>query len=382
MNSGKSLTDKIPYQVCTRCIMDTSDPDIVFDENGICNHCTGFIERLQSRGYVKGESEEQWKQYVEVIKQNSKGNDYDCIVGISGGVDSCYVAYLCKHFGLRALLIHMDNGWDTEIAVNNIKSVAKALEFDYISYVLDWPEFREIQLAFLKSSSVDLEMPTDVAILASIYEVAAKHKIKYIISGGNLASEGILPLQWGYHSRKDMKMYNYIVKKFSKTRIKKVPVIGLVKESYYRLIYKMKTLYILNYVDFDKDEAKKYLMEHLGWKDYGGKHHESKITAFWQGYVMYEKYNMDYRRSTYASQICLQQITREEALFKLQEKPFDDEKVKEDKRYISKKLGISLEELEGYLKLPPKTYVDFPNNRKFIEKCYAIYNRFLNSKRV
>lgn len=382
MSSERSLRDNRPYQICTRCVMDTSDPDIVFDENGICNHCTGFIQRLQSRGYVKGESEKVWEQYVEVVKQHGKGKPYDCIVGISGGVDSCYVAYLCKQSGLRALLIHMDNGWDTEIAVNNIKSVAKALEFDYISYVLDWPEFREIQLAFLKSSSVDLEMPTDVAILASIYEVAAKNNIKYIISGGNLSSEGILPLQWGYHSRKDMKMYNYIVRKYSNIKIRKVPVIGLVKESYYRFIYKMKTLYILNYIDFDKDAAKKHLIESLNWKDYGGKHHESKITAFWQGYVMYSKYNMDYRRSTYSSQICLDQITREEALEKLKDKPFDEEKVKEDKKYIAKKFGISLEELETYLALPPKTYVDFPNSRKFIEFCYGIYNKYLNKKRV
>jgi hypothetical protein len=276
----------------------------------------------------------------------------------------------------------MDNGWDTEIAVNNIKSVAKGLGFDYISYVLDWEEFREIQLAFLKSSSVDLEMPTDIAILASIYEVAARHNIKYIISGGNLASEGILPLQWGYHGHKDMKMYQHIVSNYSKTKIRKVPAIGLAKESFYRFVRKMKTLYILNYVDFDKDAAKQFLIGHLNWKDYGGKHHESKITAFWQGYVMYAKYNMDYRRSTYASQICKGQITREEALLKLKEKPYDDERVKEDKKYVAKKFGISLEELEGYLQLPPKTYVDFPNNRDLIQFCYRIYNKYFNKKRV
>lgn len=382
MSSGRSLSDKRPYQICTRCIMDTTDPDIEFDENGVCNHCTSFIKRLESRGYVKGESEAEWRRYVDVIKNYAKNKTYDCIVGISGGVDSCYVAYLCKHYGLRALLVHMDNGWDTEIAVNNIKSLAKTLEFDYISYVLDWEEFKAIQLAYLKSSSVDLEMPTDVAILASIYEVARKHDIKYIISGGNLSSEGILPTHWGYHGYKDMKMYNYIVKKYSNVRIKKVPVIGLLKESYYRFFYKMKTLYILNYHDFDKDAAKKYLMEHLNWKDYGGKHHESKITAFWQGYVMYSKFNMDYRRATYSSQICLHQITREEALEKIKEKPYDEEKVKEDKKYIAKKYGISLEELEGYLKLPPKTYVDFPNNKKLIDFCYGLYNKYLNKKRV
>jgi N-acetyl sugar amidotransferase len=382
MSSERNLKIKREYQICTRCVMDTSDPDIVFDEKGICNHCTGFIQRLQSRGYVKGESEALLHKFVDVIKSHGNGKPYDCIVGISGGVDSCYVAYLCKSYGLRTLLIHMDNGWDTEIAVNNIRSLAKTLDFDYISYVLDWEEFKHIQLAFLKSSSVDLEMPTDIAILASIYETAAKYDIKYIISGGNLSAEGILPLQWGYHSKKDMKLYNYIVKKFAQTKLRKVPVIGLVKESYYRFIRKMKTIYILNYIDFDKDAAKKHLMKHLNWKDYGGKHHESKITAFWQGYVMYEKFNMDYRRSTYASQICLNQMTREEALEMLKAKPFDDEKVKEDKKYIAKKFGISVEELESYLNLPPKTYVDFPNNKKLIDFCYDLYNRYFNNKRV
>jgi N-acetyl sugar amidotransferase len=382
MSSERNLKNKRLYQICTRCVMDTSDPVITFDANGVCNHCTSFIERLQSRGYVKGESEALWRQYVDVIKNYGKGQDYDCIVGISGGVDSCYVAYLCKQYGLRTLLVHMDNGWDTEIAVNNIKTLAKALEFDYISYVLDWEEFKNIQLAFLKSSSVDLEMPTDVAILACIYEVARKYNIKYIISGGNLSSEGILPLQWGYHGFKDMKMYDYIVNKYSNIKIKKVPVVGLFKESYYKILLKMKTLYILNYHDYDKDAAKKYLMEHLGWKDYGGKHHESKITAFWQGYVMYKKFNMDYRKAIYSSQICLDQMTREEALTKIKEKPYDDEKVKEDMKYISKKYGISVEELEGYLQLPPKTYVDFPNNKKLIESCYRIYDKYLNGKRV
>ncbi len=382
MSSPKSLNSKRPYQICTRCVMDTTDPDIVFDAQGICNHCTAFLERLQSRGYVKGKSEALFQEYAEVIKSYGKGKPYDCIVGISGGVDSSYVAYMCKQYGLRALLMHMDNGWDTEIAVSNIKSVAKALGFDYQSYVLDWEEFREIQLAFLKSSSVDLEMPTDIAIPAAIFEVAARHDIRYIISGGNLTSEGILPLQWGYHPYKDMKLYEHIVRKYGKMRIKKVPTIGLLKESKYRFVNKIKNLSILNYLNYDKDAAKKFLMEHLGWKDYGGKHHESKITAFWQGYVMNKKFNMDYRRATYSSQICTNQLTRDEALEKLKLPPYDEEKIKEDKKYVAKKLGIKVEELEKYLSLPPKTYVDFPNNKTLIERCYKFYNDYFNKKRV
>lgn len=382
MNSEKNSKAERPYQICTRCVMDTTDTEIEFDENDVCNHCTSYIQRLQTRRYIPGKSEEEFQKYVTIIKERSKNKKYDCIVGISGGVDSCYVAYLCKQYGLRTLLIHMDNGWDTEIAVNNIRTLAKALDFDYISYVLDWEEFRDIQLAFLRSSSVDLEMPTDVAILGSIYKIALQHDIDYIISGGNLSSEGILPTTWGYHGHKDMKMYKHIVQQYGNVKIRKIPVVGLLKESYYKIIKKIKTLYILNYIDYDKDQAKKYLMENLGWKDYGGKHHESKITAFWQGYVMYSKFNMDYRRAMYSSQIIQGQISREQAIENLKIIPFDEEKIKLDKSYIAKKYGITVEELDQYLAFPPKTYLDFPNNKRFIDFCYSLYNKYLNKKRV
>jgi N-acetyl sugar amidotransferase len=362
--------------------MDTSDPHIEFDDKGICNHCSAFLPRLQSRRYVKGESEAEWLRYVEVIKKNGLGKKYDCILGVSGGVDSSYTAYLCKQQGLRALLIHMDNGWDTEIAVNNIKSLANVLGYDYLSYVLDWQEFREIQLAFLRSSSVDLEMPTDIAILASIYEVAAKYGIKYIISGGNLSSEGILPLSWGYHGYKDMRLYHHIVRKYSKVKIRKVPVVGLLKETYYRLVHRIKTLYILNYIDFNKDEAKQFLIDNLNWKDYGEKHHESKITAFWQGYAMYTKFGIDYRKAVLSSQICLGQVTRDEAIGELGVNPLNPDKIDADKGYIAKKFGISVSELNSILAEPPRYYTDFPNNKKLINFCYSLYNRFFNSYRV
>jgi N-acetyl sugar amidotransferase len=382
MHSSSNSMYNRPYQQCNRCVMDTSDPHIEFDDAGICNHCTAFIGRLESRRYVKGDSEAEWLRYVEVVKAKGIGKKYDCIVGVSGGVDSCYTAYLCKQQGLRALLIHMDNGWDTEIAVNNIKSLATTLGYDYLSYVLDWEEFREIQLAFLRSSSVDLEMPTDIAILASIYEVAAKYGIQYIISGGNLSSEGILPLSWGYHGYKDMRQYRHIVRKYSKVKIRKVPVVGLFKETYYRLIHRIKTLYILNYIDFNKDEAKQFLIDNLHWKDYGGKHHESKITAFWQGYAMYTKFGIDYRKAVLSSQICLGQVTRDEAIETLKINPINLEKVDADKSYIAKKYGLSVSQLNSILAEPPRYYTDFPNQKKFIDFCYRLYNRYFNKSRV
>ncbi len=213
------------YKVCSYCVMDTSDEDIIFNDKGRCNHCLDFEVVLRDSKYAKNNSEEKLNKLLNTVKLKGEKKKYDCLVGISGGVDSCYMAYLCKKWGLKPLLIHMDNGWNSEIAVKNVKKMVDKLGFDYVSYVLDWREFREIQLAFLKSSIVDLEMPTDIAIAASLYETAAKHGIKYIISGGNFSGEGILPLTWGYHVLKDEKLYRKIVKTYSNTNIKETPIV-------------------------------------------------------------------------------------------------------------------------------------------------------------
>lgn len=362
--------------------MDTSDPDIVFDKEGNCNHCNDYLNILKSQTYQGEASDKQLAAIVELIKKKGKGREYDCIMGISGGVDSCYSAYLAKKFGLRVLLMHMDNGWDSEIAVKNIRNVNEHLGYDYISYVLDWSEFREIQLAFLRSGIVDLEMPTDIAIAASIYETAAKYNIKYIISGGNLSGEGILPLQMGYHVLKDMKLYNHIVKKYSKVKLSTIPTVGLWGEFYYKFVRNIRTIYMLNYVPYNKDKARDFLKDELGWKSYGGKHHESKITGFWQGYAMPYKYNMDYRRTTLASEICEGQVTREDALAKLEKPYYDEEKAKLDIKYISKKYGISEDEMNNILNSPPKTYVDFPNNKNNIQSVYNLYRNLFPQKRL
>jgi N-acetyl sugar amidotransferase len=355
--------------------MDSSDMDIVFDEKGICNHCTDFEKILAQPRYTE-DSDEKLEQLIEKIKLKGKGRPYDCLVGISGGVDSCYTAYLCKKWGLRPLLMHMDNGWNSEISVGNVKKIVDKLGLDYVSYVLDWDEFKEIQLGFLRSSIVDLEMPTDIAIAASLYETANKHTIPYIISGGNYSGEGILPLTWGYHVLKDEKLYRHIVKKYSKLKLKKVPVVGLKGEIYYKFVKGIKTVYPLNLVQYNKDEAREFLKKEFDWQDYGGKHHESRITAFWQSYAMPSKYNMDYRRATYSAQIISGQITREEALEKLKSLPYDAVKIESDKQYIAKKYGISLDELERCLALAPKTYKDFPNDKKKIDWFYGLYRKY------
>jgi N-acetyl sugar amidotransferase len=368
------------YRICNRCVMDTSDMDIVFDASGFCQHCTNFLSFLGQPALDRNNADNHLQNMVSQIKSRGAGLPYDCLVGISGGVDSCYTAHLCHSLGLRPLLLHMDNGWNSEIAVGNIRRIIEKLNLDYVSEVLDWNEFREIQLAFLKSSIVDLEMPTDIAILASICKTAEKYKIPYIVSGGNFSGEGILPLTWGYHPLKDMKLYRYIVRTHSKVKIRKTPTIGLLGEFYYKFVKRIKTVYPLNYANYDKDKAREFLKLEFGWQDYGGKHRESKITAFWQSYVMPTKYGMDYRRATYSSQICTEQMTRAQALSALERPSYVPEEVLKDKQYIAKKYQISLDDLERYLLLSPRTYKDFPNNRWLIQTAYKLY-RTIFSKR-
>lgn len=370
------------YQICTRCVMDTSDRFITFDKEGRCNHCSKLLDSIKRNAYIEGVSEERWKAILSNIRAKGQSRRYDCIVGISGGVDSSYTAHLCKEWGLRPLLLHMDNGWDTEISVKNIKSIADRLGFDYISDVLDWNEFRDIQLAFLKSSIVDLEMPTDIAIAASIYKAAAKHGIKYIVSGGNSSGEGILPLQMGYHVYKDMRLYRHIIRNFSEVTLRKTPTVGWLGEIYFKFIKNIRTVYPLNYLPYDKDKVRDFLIDEYGWESYGGKHHESKITAFWQAYAMPKKYNMDYRRATLSSQICSGQVSRSVALEQLNDLPYDESKIDSDKRYIAKKYRITVEELEKYLSLEPKTYLDFPNNKTLIEFIYATYGKIFRTHRT
>src|SRR5688572_6692619 len=223
------------YQQCTRCVMDTTDPEIQFDELGVCNHCTGFLQKLEEVKALRKFGEEHLDEIIQKIKDSGKGNKYDALLGVSGGVDSTYLAYLLKQYGVRTLLVHLDNGWNADDANLNIKNIVKKLGFDYESYVLNWEEFKDIQLAFLKASVVEAETPTDISILGALHSMAAKYGIKYIISGGNLATEGILPKMWHYNA-KDTTYFNYIHKTFGSGKAPHFPNFGFKTELYYKFI--------------------------------------------------------------------------------------------------------------------------------------------------
>lgn len=359
--------------------MDTSDPEITFDDIGYCNHCIAFLDNTIKRSYIGVNSDQELERITAKIKRSGKNNEYDCVLGISGGIDSAYVAYILKKLGLRVLLVHLDNGWNSEMAVKNIKSVAEKSGFDYESFVLDWEEFRDLQLAFLEASVIEAETPTDIAIPGSLHQVAAKYNIKYIVSGGNLATEGILPAMWHYDA-KDTKFLEAIHQQFGKRKLKSFPTFGYWKEIYYKFVKGIKIVYVLNHLPFSKEEAMKLLEKEFDWKKYGGKHHESKFTAFVQSYLLPVKFNLDYRRATLSTQICTLEVTREQALEELAHLPYNPDTIQYDIEYICKKLNITPAHFEAILKAPPKTYRDYPNNEKKLKFIYRIYKKFFARK--
>jgi N-acetyl sugar amidotransferase len=359
-------------RVCTRCVMSTTDPDITFDAGGRCNHCTDYIDRLANLTYKPGTSERELAALVERIKAVSRRKEYDCVVGVSGGVDSCYAAYVVKSLGLRPLIVHMDNGWNSDTAVKNIKNVARTLEIDYQSVVLDWEEFRDLQLAFLRASLPEIETPTDIAIPAALHRVAAEHGVRFIIMGGNYATEGILPRAWHYDA-KDVRLLKAVHRRFGSRKLDTFPTFGFVNESYYKFVRGIRMKYLLNLVPYSKAEAMRKLQEELGWEYYGGKHYESKITGFVQSYILPVKFQIDYRRATLSSEICAGEISREEALEILRRPPFDVARVPEEKAYVAKKFRITMEEMDAIMAAPPRTHRDYPNNERFLELVYKVY---------
>lgn len=361
--------------------MDTTDPEIRFNDRGECNHCTDFIQTRSHFNYQGAKSDAELAAWVARMKQDGRGKAYDCVVGLSGGVDSSYAAYLCVQHGLRVLGVHMDNGWNSEEAVLNIKNIAKKLKVDYESYVLDWLEFKDLQLSFLRASVPEADTPTDIAILAALHQVAASHGVKYIVSGGNFATEGILPRSWHYNA-KDLTYFNHIHRTFGRVRLRKFPTFGFLKEMYYKLVRGIKMVYLLNYVPFVKEEAMALLTRELDWKYYGGKHYESKYTGFIQSYYLYEKFGIDYRRATLSSQICIGQITREEALAELEKKPYDPVKIEADKLYIAKKLGLPIEEFEAILQLPGKYFTAYPNDERKLRFIYDTYRKLFKKEKL
>ena len=351
------------YQICKRCVMDTTDPDIVFDENGYCNHCTGALKKLNSYpiNLTKDEKEKELQKIVTAVKESVKGNQYDCIVGVSGGVDSSYVLYLVKKLGLRPLAFHLDNEWNTELSVKNIEKVTQKLGVKLHTMHVDWEEFKDLQLSFLKSSTPDLEIPTDHGLLAALYQVAAEYNVKYIISGHNFITENITVPTWS-HGHYDWRYVRLMQKRFGTKKLTSFPHLSMYTLTSQQIFKGIKIIRILNYMsEYDKKKIISFLEKEFGWKNYITKHAESIYTFFVQAYILPTKFTYDKRKMHLSDLICAGQMTRDEALETLKKPLFTDTELKEMIDLVCKKLGITKEEFDAFMRLPNKSYYDYPS---------------------
>lgn len=354
------------HQACTVCVMDTSDPDIVFDSNGQCNHCLAFAEQ-QPTSWFRGEEGERKLQVVlDTIKDAGRGKEFDCILGLSGGVDSSYVALKAHDWGLRPLIVHVDAGWNSELAVQNIERIIRYTGFELHTHVVDWNAMRNLQLAYLRSGVSNQDVPQDHAFAAGVYRFAIENRVKVILNGGNFATEGIFPASW-HGSAMDARNLKAIFHQFGTGSLEGYDTVSF-NQLYFRypILNRMRTVRPLNYMPYSKDIAVNELSQRLGWRNYGRKHGESLFTRFFQNYYLPQRYGFDKRRPHLSSRIAAGEISREAAVRELGEQLYDPTELERDKSYICRKLRISPEELEGFLRAPTRHHLEFANwDRRF-----------------
>lgn len=358
-----------PYQICSNCIMDTSDSLIAFDERGWCEYCNNYHDNILPNWHPDARGEAMLSRQIEQIKADGKGRDFDCLIGLSGGVDSSYLTYIAvKKFGLRPLLYHVDAGWNSQEAVNNIEKLVDGLNLDLFTEVVNWPEMRDLQLAFFKAGVPHLDTPQDHAFFAGLYNFAAKNKVKYILTGANYSTECVRePLEWHYHAS-DLAQLKDIHRRFGSRPLKSFPLAGILKfKLFYRFIKGVRVVKPLNYIPYHKEAAMTELVEQFGWQRYPHKHYESRFTRFYEGFWLRKKFGYDKRRAHFSSLILTGQLSRDDALQRIALAPYSDEQVRQDFEYISAKLGIEVSELEQMLHGPNKTYRDYKNIMPIME---------------
>ncbi len=345
--------------ICSHCLLSLcDDQEIIFDNRGYCNYCVDYENKYILNKRSKTDNEELLNNIVNDVKASGKGNKYDCIMGLSGGVDSSYLAWIVKQLGLRPLIVHFDNGWNSELAVKNIENIINYTGFDLYTYVVDWDEFKDLQLAYIKASVVDWEIPTDHGFFALLHHVANKHNIRYIFTGHNYQTESIMPKPFRW-SKMDVANIKDIHRKFGMVKLKTMPLLGFWRYNWMLKVKKIKRINILEYVEYDKNAAKALITEKFNWRDYGGKHYESIFTRFYQGYVLIKKFNIDKRKAHLSNLICSGQISRERALEELSKPAYEEPQMREDKDYVIKKLGLTHEEFESYMNAPPVSHLKF-----------------------
>mgnify|MGYP006133838031 CR=1 FL=1 len=351
------------YKICSRCVMDSSDSQISFNSKGHCNHCTDYLSVLQNQNNDQQNSKIELEALLAEIRKDTSSK-YNCLVGVSGGVDSTYLAYLAKEkFGLRPLALHLDNGWNSKLAVKNISKLIRKLGIDLHTHVINWDEFRELQLAYLRASVLDIEVPTDHAIRAAMYRTAKDNGIEYILRGYNRHTEGIIPKAWTFY-KLDLNNLLDIQSKYGKGTLDTYPMMGTNEMKKIEREYGLKTIAPLNYMGFDEESVKTLITEKLGWTPYGGKHHESVFTRFYQGYILPKKFGIDKRRAHFSNAICQNIMTRTEALDVLDSPTYDIDTQNLDREYVIKKFEITEDEFKAIMGQPVRSHFDFKTELK------------------
>ncbi len=357
------------YQICTKTIMDTSDPGIAFDENGISDYYHNFHQNILPNWHTDERAEQELMKIAEKIKKEGVGKDFDCIIGMSGGLDSSYAVYIAKEkMGLRPLIFHVDAGWNTQQAVSNIEKVVDGLGLDLYTEVINWEEMKDLQVAFLKSQIADQDLPQDYAFFSALYQFAKKYKIKYVLTGSNFSTECCRePEEWGGYAGIDKTLVNDIHKKFGKNPLKSFPIVDiLVYKLYYKYILGMEVFKPLNLVPYIKEDVEALLHERFGWEKFLHKHHESRFTRFYEDYWLPRKFGYQKRRAHFSSLILTNQMTREEALERISRPELSEQFLKQEFEYVANKLDLSVAQLTDIFEGENKTYHDYKNKKSMI----------------
>jgi N-acetyl sugar amidotransferase len=357
------------YRICSRCIMDTSDPYIEFDQNGCCNHCANYINNILPHWHPNEEGEQLIAKTIERIKLNGKGRVHDCLIGLSGGLDSSYLSYVAKErFGLRPMIFHVDAGWNSERGVKNVERIVDGLRLDLYTEVVDWEEMKDLQLAFFKSQVPDQDVPQDLAFFAALYNFAAKEGFKYILTGGNFSTECVRePIEWGGYYATDLRYVYDIHSQFGRSRLQKFPRTDIFKyKLQYRLWNGVRMVKILNNVRYIKEEAEHILGARFGWEAFQHKHHESRFTRFFESYWLPRKFGWEKRRAHFSSLILTKQMERKAALERISRPELDEETMAQEFEYVAKKLDLSVDQFQGIFKGGNKSYRDYKNRRPLI----------------
>jgi N-acetyl sugar amidotransferase len=380
MNNSRIFSE---YNICKKLVLDTSYPGISFDAEGVCNHYHEFFDVVKPNWHNNRKGFLELEQKIDKIKKAGYGRDYDCIMGLSGGADSSYMLHvMVTEFGLRPLVFHVDGGWNSEVAVNNISGLIEKLNLDLFTEVINWEEMRDFQLAMFKSGVPHLDIPQDMAFVGVLYKFAQKHGIKYILNGGNISTECVKrPLDiiyWGT----DMIHIKDIINRYGTLSMDTYPFSSVFYHKLYLQFFRgVKVLKPLNYISYVKQDAMDLMKKEYGWKQYSQKHFESRFTRFFEGYWLTTRFDFDMRRVDLSSLILTEQITRNDALAILEEPPYDLENIQQDFDYIAKKLNISIEDLKMFHEMPKKYYWDFRNMRYIFELGEWFLSRLIGARR-